>query len=93
MHLIESRNIRDCDGTACGGDSCEGGGHCWLDEKLQPRCICPQYTKGARCEYPESCKLLPCRNNGYCAPNGRCSCTNGWTGFYCEIGNKIIQSY
>lgn len=87
IHLfIESRNIRDCDGTACGGDSCESGGHCWLDEKLQPHCICPDYAKGDRCEYSETCKLIPCKNNGRCLRSGRCSCPNGWGGFYCEIG-------
>ncbi|XP_034670265.1 protein eyes shut [Drosophila subobscura] len=84
-NIVESRNIRDCDGTACGGDSCESGGHCWLDEKLQPHCICPEYAKGDRCEYSESCKLIPCKNNGRCLRSGRCSCPNGWGGFYCEI--------
>ncbi|KAM7353986.1 eyes shut isoform 2-T8 [Cochliomyia hominivorax] len=84
-NIIESRNIRDCDGTACGGDSCEAGGHCWLDEKLQPHCICPEYAKGDRCEYSETCKLIPCKNNGRCLRSGRCSCPNGWGGFYCEI--------
>ncbi|XP_053960264.1 protein eyes shut isoform X4 [Anastrepha ludens] len=84
-NIIDSRNIRDCDGTACGGDSCEAGGHCWLDEKLQPHCICPEYAKGDRCEYSESCKLIPCKNNGRCLRSGRCSCPNGWGGFYCEI--------
>ncbi|KAH8289904.1 hypothetical protein KR018_002771, partial [Drosophila ironensis] len=84
-NILESRNIRDCDGTACGGDSCESGGHCWLDEKLQPHCICPEYAKGDRCEYSETCKLIPCKNNGRCLRSGRCSCPNGWGGFYCEI--------
>ncbi|KAI9585808.1 hypothetical protein GQX74_001655 [Glossina fuscipes] len=84
-NIMESRNIRDCDGTACGGDSCEAGGHCWLDEKLQPHCICPEYAKGNRCEYSETCKLIPCKNNGRCLRSGRCSCPNGWGGFYCEI--------
>ncbi|KAH8419353.1 hypothetical protein KR222_006509, partial [Zaprionus bogoriensis] len=84
-NIVESRNIRDCDGTACGGDSCESGGHCWLDEKLQPHCICPDYAKGDRCEYSETCKLIPCKNNGRCLRSGRCSCPNGWGGFYCEI--------
>ncbi|XP_030383778.1 protein eyes shut [Scaptodrosophila lebanonensis] len=84
-NIVESRNIRDCDGTACGGDSCESGGHCWLDEKLQPHCICPEYAKGDRCEYSETCKLIPCKNNGRCLRSGRCSCPNGWGGFYCEI--------
>lgn len=86
IYFAESRNIRDCDGTACGGDSCEAGGHCWLDEKLQPHCICPEYAKGDRCEYSETCKLIPCKNNGRCLRSGRCSCPNGWGGFYCEIG-------
>lgn len=95
----ESRNIRDCDGTACGGDSCESGGHCWLDEKLQPHCICPDYAKGDRCEYSETCKLIPCKNNGRCLRSGRCSCPNGWGGFYCEIGEwrrrcaALIESF
>ncbi|XP_068151971.1 protein eyes shut [Drosophila tropicalis] len=84
-NIVESRNIRDCDGTACGGDSCESGGHCWLDEKLQPHCICPEYAKGDRCEYSETCKLIPCKNSGRCLRSGRCSCPNGWGGFYCEI--------
>lgn len=77
----------DCDGTPCGGDSCESGGQCWLDDKSTPHCKCPNNAHGNRCEYYESCKYFPCKNNGKCTRTGRCSCPNGWTGLYCEIGN------
>lgn len=81
-----SQNINDCDGTPCGGDSCESGGQCWLDDLLRPHCKCPDYLKGDRCEYQESCKYVKCKNNGKCNMRGQCDCQNGWGGFYCEIG-------
>ncbi|GAB0086236.1 Protein eyes shut [Sergentomyia squamirostris] len=87
-NILESRNIQDCDGTACGGDSCDLGGHCWLDEKLQPHCKCPEIAKGNRCEIPESCHVISCKNRGKCQPNGECSCPNGWGGFFCEIATS-----
>lgn len=87
-NIVESRNINDCDGTACGGDTCDLGGHCWLDDKMQPRCKCPEYAKGERCEIPESCQIIKCKNNGKCSADGRCSCPNGWVGYYCEISTN-----
>ncbi|XP_058452918.1 protein eyes shut [Malaya genurostris] len=83
--ILESRNINDCDGTACGGDLCARGGFCWLDEYLQPHCKCPEYSKGVNCEIQESCEVIKCQNSGQCLKSGRCSCGIGWTGFYCEI--------
>lgn len=62
------------------------GGHCWLDERLQPHCKCPQSAKGDRCQVPESCNVISCKNGGWCTQTGECSCPNGWGGFYCEIG-------
>lgn len=89
-NILDSRNILDCDGTPCGGDSCELGGHCWLDEKMQPHCKCPSNSKGDRCEISESCKIVKCKNGGKCNLNGQCSCPNGWGGFYCEIGKNFL---
>lgn len=86
---IASQNINDCDGTPCGGDSCESGGQCWLDESLQPHCKCPDNLRGERCEFQESCKYVKCKNNGKCSYRGQCDCPNGWGGFYCEIGKFI----
>lgn len=86
---VASQNINDCDGTPCGGDSCESGGQCWLDELLQPHCKCPDNLRGSRCELQESCKYVKCKNNGKCSYRGQCDCPNGWGGFYCEIGKFI----
>ena len=86
--IVESRNINDCDGTACGGDSCDLGGHCWLDELLNPHCKCPETAKGIHCEIPESCHVIKCKNNGKCMNNGECNCPNGWGGYFCEIATN-----
>lgn len=64
------------------------GGHCWLDEKLQPHCKCPENAKGDRCEIPESCHVISCKNRGKCQRNGECNCPNGWGGFFCEIATS-----
>lgn len=88
-NILQSRNILDCDGTACGGDSCDLGGHCWLDDRLQPHCKCPQNARGDRCQISESCHIVSCKNGGSCLSSGECSCPNGWGGYYCEIG-KIL---
>ncbi|XP_052892396.1 protein eyes shut [Anopheles moucheti] len=90
--IVASRNINDCDGTPCGGDICAHGGLCWLDEHSQPRCKCPEYSKGVNCEVQESCEVVQCRNNGQCLKNGRCSCGVGWTGHYCEIATTKYSS-
>lgn len=86
--IVESRNINDCDGTACGGDSCDLGGHCYLDDKSNPHCKCPETSKGIHCEIPESCQIIKCKNNGKCMANGECSCPNGWGGYFCEIATN-----
>ncbi|XP_050086417.1 protein eyes shut [Anopheles aquasalis] len=90
--IIASRNIQDCDGTPCGGELCARGGICWLDEHSQPRCKCPEFSKGPNCEIQESCERVPCRNNGLCLASGRCSCGVGWTGHYCEIATSKYSS-
>ncbi|XP_035916517.1 protein eyes shut [Anopheles stephensi] len=90
--IVASRNINDCDGTPCGGDICAHGGLCWLDEHSQPRCKCPEYSKGVNCEIQESCEIVQCRNSGQCLQNGRCSCGVGWTGHYCEIATTKYSS-
>ncbi|KAL7020907.1 hypothetical protein ACKWTF_011674 [Chironomus riparius] len=86
--IVDSRNIVDCDGTACGGDACDQGGHCYLDDKHNPHCKCPETAKGLHCEIPESCHVIKCKNDGKCMPNGECSCPNGWTGYFCEIATN-----
>jgi protein eyes shut len=86
--IVETRNIQDCDGTACGGDSCDLGGHCYLDDKSNPHCKCPETSKGVHCEIPESCEIIKCKNNGKCMTNGECSCPNGWGGYFCEIATN-----
>uniref|UniRef100_A0A182JZL7 Protein eyes shut n=1 Tax=Anopheles christyi TaxID=43041 RepID=A0A182JZL7_9DIPT len=90
--IVASRNINDCDGTPCGGDICARGGLCYLDEHSQPRCRCPEYSKGVNCEIQESCEIVLCRNSGQCLKNGRCSCGVGWTGHYCEIATAKYSS-
>uniref|UniRef100_A0A1B0CEK3 Basement membrane-specific heparan sulfate proteoglycan core protein n=1 Tax=Lutzomyia longipalpis TaxID=7200 RepID=A0A1B0CEK3_LUTLO len=72
--------------------SCDLGGHCWLDEKLQPHCKCPENAKGDRCQIPESCHVISCKNRGKCQRNGECSCPNGWGGFFCEIATSKFST-
>lgn len=86
--IVSSKNIQDCDGTGCGGDSCDAGGHCWLDEKMKPHCKCPETAKGDRCELPTSCHVVKCKNGGECLRNGQCDCPNGWGGYFCEIATS-----
>lgn len=86
--IVSSKNIQDCDGTGCGGDSCDAGGHCWLDEKMKPHCKCPETAKGDRCELPASCHVVKCKNGGECLRNGQCDCPNGWGGYFCEIATS-----
>lgn len=74
----------DCDGTACGADSCESNGQCWLNDSLEPQCKCSNSAFGPRCEYQESCQINSCKNRGKCQRSGYCSCPNGWGGFYCD---------
>lgn len=73
---------------ACGGDACDQGGNCYLDDKHNPHCKCPETAKGVHCEIPESCHVIKCKNEGKCMPNGECSCPNGWTGYFCEIATN-----
>ena len=87
-NILESRNIYDCDGTACGGDYCNSGGSCWLDDNASPHCKCPEYAKGLQCEIQEDCNVIKCKNKGTCMPDGHCSCGVGWTGYYCEIATS-----
>ncbi|XP_052864625.1 protein eyes shut [Anopheles cruzii] len=90
--IVAARNINDCDGTPCGGDICAHGGLCWLDEHSQPRCKCPEYSKGENCEVLESCEIVSCHNNGECLPSGRCNCRVGWTGHYCDTATTKYSS-
>lgn len=90
--FVESRNIQDCDGTSCGGDLCDMGGHCWLDNGLQPHCKCPASARGERCELQESCYVVQCKNGGRCLKNGQCTCPNGYGGYYCEIAMSILAT-
>lgn len=86
--IEQSKNIADCDGTACGGDSCDAGGHCWVDDRATPHCKCPETAHGSRCERPASCHVVKCKNQGECQANGACSCPNGWGGYFCEIATS-----
>lgn len=86
--LIFHNILDDCDGTACGGDSCDLGGHCYLDDKSNPHCKCPETAKGIHCEAPESCQVIKCKNDGKCLPNGECACPNGYSGYFCEIATN-----
>ena len=45
---------------------------------------CPQNRFGVNCEHACSC-----RNGGLCdSTNGSCSCSLGWTGPHCELGES-----
>ncbi|PNF26337.1 hypothetical protein B7P43_G01769 [Cryptotermes secundus] len=92
-HILAARNIADCDGTRCGGDTCEHGGSCWLDKHHVPHCTCLQEYTGQRCETQVSCMDHVCRNNGRCVNDttfaARCHCPLGWGGDFCEVAVKL----
>lgn len=71
---------------------CDMGGHCWLDQTMQPHCKCPESARGERCELQESCFVVHCKNGGECLKNGQCNCPNGYGGYYCEIAMSILAT-
>ncbi|CAH1098434.1 unnamed protein product [Psylliodes chrysocephalus] len=82
-NIEKSRNVQDCDGTPCGGDSCQNGGTCWLDSFLKPHCACNPPYFGDKCHLISDCSQRTCRNQGICL-NNRCTCQVGWSGAFCE---------
>ncbi|KAI5704103.1 hypothetical protein M8J75_002023 [Diaphorina citri] len=87
--IQDGRNVKDCDGTACGGDVCLHGGSCWLDIDLEAHCACPEQYTGTNCETEVSCEEVECLNHGRCISEGNdhpphCSCPAGWSGSFCE---------
>jgi len=47
QHLVDARNVADCDGTPCGGDVCSNGGTCSLSKDKKDSvavCHCPQVS-------------------------------------------------
>ncbi|KAJ1524333.1 hypothetical protein ONE63_010839 [Megalurothrips usitatus] len=87
-HVLDGRNVEDCDGTACGGDVCRNGGSCWLGAGAKAYCTCARGYSGRHCEHQLACDVglaLPCRNRGRCVA-ARCHCPAGWGGAFCEEG-------
>lgn len=41
-NILHGRNVEDCDGTFCGGDMCNNGGTCHLNNNNETFCICPK---------------------------------------------------
>lgn len=83
-HVLDARNVEDCDGTACGGDVCLHGGTCWLADqdhgqgqgrdqgrdqgRARAYCTCTQGYTGPHCE-----RQLSCVDHGQqCRNRGRC---------------------
>lgn len=87
QNIQNSRNIKDCDGTPCGGDVCANGGTCWLDSFKKSHCNCPPPYYGSKCEIMHKCSNNMCNNMGQCN-NNKCFCVPGRNGFNCE--NEII---
>lgn len=82
-----SRNVIDCDGTPCGGETCRNGGTCWLDSFMKPHCSCVSPFYGDRCETVPDCDEKVCKN-GQCFDN-KCVCKAGWNGVLCEKEIKV----
>lgn len=78
-----ARNVIDCDGTPCGGETCLNGGTCWLDSFMKPHCSCISPYHGDKCENVPKCDEKKCQNQGRCH-NSKCSCNTGWVGTFCE---------
>ncbi|KAL1513285.1 hypothetical protein ABEB36_002710 [Hypothenemus hampei] len=81
-NILNSRNVIDCDGTPCGGETCLNGGTCWLDPFMNPQCSCIEPYYGEKCEFMPKCTNESCKN-GHCH-NASCYCHIGFQGGFCE---------
>ncbi|KAK6619040.1 hypothetical protein RUM44_003422 [Polyplax serrata] len=92
-NILHGRNVEDCDGTFCGGDMCNNGGTCHLNNNNETFCICPKQYTGPKCEFRLSCHQISCQNGGRCADskgrNPQCYCPNGWIGPFCESSHSV----
>ncbi|XP_076253721.1 eyes shut [Rhynchophorus ferrugineus] len=86
-NILDARNVGDCDGTPCGGESCLNGGTCWLDSFLKPHCSCIEPYYGERCDMVSQCTDKSCKN-GICQ-NSTCYCHIGFEGGTCETKIEI----
>ncbi|XP_060801993.1 protein eyes shut [Amyelois transitella] len=85
-NILEGANLEDCDGTPCGAEAC--GGACAV-EGGRARCACTGsgVAGGGRCRREAACPSTRCTAPaGFCR-KGKCVCTAGYGGSYCE--NRI----
>ncbi|XP_060517827.1 protein eyes shut [Cylas formicarius] len=87
-NIQHAQNVKDCDGTPCGGEVCQNGGTCWLDSFLKPRCACVEPYSGEKCEIIPECSNATCQNQGRCQ-NAACSCRVGFGGAFCETEIEV----
>ncbi|XP_040572701.1 protein eyes shut [Lepeophtheirus salmonis] len=89
-------NIKDCDGTACGGELCQNGGKCSLSENIHNHrgyeCGCPDNYIGEHCEQHRLC-INACENDGICSIGDdeiiHCDCPLGYHGSFCSDEEEI----
>ncbi|CAG9784578.1 unnamed protein product [Diatraea saccharalis] len=91
QNIQEGQNVADCDGTACGAESCPGG-TCVI-EKGRARCVCGgDGVTGARCRRHAACAPETCA-----PPGGRCrrgQCDADYLGLGLENGFlKFVWSF
>ncbi|KAH1001463.1 hypothetical protein HUJ04_005481 [Dendroctonus ponderosae] len=86
-NVKDARNVIDCDGTPCGGETCLNGGTCWLDSLSSPHCSCLEPYYGDKCQYFPKCTNHSCAN-GKCQ-NSMCSCQVGFEGGFCETEIEV----
>ncbi|XP_021531834.2 LOW QUALITY PROTEIN: protein eyes shut homolog [Aotus nancymaae] len=97
-------NVGDCDGTACGYNTCRNGGKCTVNgTTFSCRCL-PDWA-GNTCNQSVYCLNNLCLHQSLCIPDQSfsysCLCTLGWVGRYCEnktsfstakfMGNSYIK--
>ncbi|XP_072552989.1 basement membrane-specific heparan sulfate proteoglycan core protein [Salminus brasiliensis] len=92
--FIESRAISQCkDESPCDRRPCQNGGSCMPSAEYEFQCLCKDGYEGERCEVvKDTCQdSSQCQNGGNCV-DSHCVCPAGYTGLFCEEGQKEVPT-